>query len=102
MNISYTARNVEIKEEMKEYFEKKMKKVKFYFNHILNINVVISFERGNYNIEVKIPADHTFFFAESSSSAWQEAIDDVSDKIEKEIKKRKDKITEHHNGSSKE
>lgn len=100
MNISYTARNCEITDEMKEYFEKKMKKVKFYFNHILNVNLILSFERATYKIEVKIPADHSTFFAEASSSSWQEAIDEVSDKIEKEIKKRKDKITDHHKNSS--
>ncbi|MEJ5284726.1 MAG: ribosome hibernation-promoting factor, HPF/YfiA family [Brevinematia bacterium] len=99
MNINYTARNCEFTDEMKEYFEKKMKKVKFYFNHILNVNVIVSFERSIYNIEVKIPADHSTFFAEGSSSSWNEAIDIVSDKIEKEIKKKKDKITDHHTGS---
>ncbi len=96
MNITYTARNVEISNEMKEYFEKKIKKVKFYFDHILNVNVILSSERGKFNVEVKIPANHETFFAIATSSTWKESFDAVSDKIEKEIKKKKDKITDHH------
>jgi len=96
MNITYTARNCDFTEEMKEYFEKKIKKVKFYFNQILNINVILSNERGNFNLEVKIPANHDTFFAEVTSSTWKECIDLVSDKIETEIKKKKDKLTDHH------
>ncbi|MGC8764435.1 MAG: ribosome hibernation-promoting factor, HPF/YfiA family [Brevinematia bacterium] len=96
MNIIYTARNLEITDEMKEYFEKKIKKVKFYFDHLLNISVIMNNERGRFSVEVKIPANHETFFAIATAPTWKESIDEVSDKIEKEIKKKKDKITDHH------
>jgi ribosomal subunit interface protein len=96
MVVSYTAKHVEIDNEMKDYLEKKLQKVKFYFKQIININVMIGQERGQITTDVKVSASQDVYFAKETASTWKESFDNVIDKVEKEIKKKKDKITDHH------
>jgi len=96
MVISYTGKNIEITDEMKDYFEKRCKKFKFYYDHIINIAVVMEKQRGQFNIEIKVSANDDKYFAKNSNSNWRECIDIVTDKIEKEIKKKRDKLTDHY------
>lgn len=96
MVVTYTAKNTEVNDEMKDYLEKKLQKFKFYYDHILNINAIVELQRGRYNTEIKVSANHDIYFAKETDASWQAAFDKVTDKIEKEIKKKKDKITDHH------
>lgn len=96
MVVSYTGKHTEINDEMKDYLEKKLQKVKFYYDNILNINVLVGFERGQFNTEVKVTANRDVYFAKTTNQTWQESFDAVTDKVEKEIKKKKDKLTDHH------
>ena len=100
MVISYTAKQVEINEEMKSYLEKRLQKIKFYFDHILKIDAIVGLQRGKYTTEVKITANRDTYFAEATDADWKKSFDDVSHKIEGEIKKKKDKITDHHKAPS--
>lgn len=97
MNITYTGRHTKVYEEMKEYLEKRMyQKVKFYFDHIIQVSVVVEHHNNSYTFEVKIKADHDSFFAKETYPTWQESIDNVTDTIAAAVKKKRDKVTQHH------
>ena len=90
MVVTYTGKNIEINDEMKDYLEKKLQKLKFYYKQIMNINTVVNLQRGKYLTELKVSANRDLYFAKDAGSTWQESFDFVVDKIEKEIKKKKD------------
>ena len=96
MNVSYTGRHIEIDGEMKDYIEKRLKKVKFYFQQIIQVNIIMEKERENMIVEIKVTANHDVYFAKHASTEWKEAVDFATDKIENEVKKKKDKIKDHH------
>lgn len=96
MVVTYTGKNIEINDEMKDYLEKKLQKLKFYYKQIMNINTFVNLQRGKYLTELKVSANRDLYFAKDTGSTWQESFDFVVDKIEKEIKKKKDKLTDHH------
>jgi putative sigma-54 modulation protein len=96
MVLTYSAKHTEIDDEMKDYLEKKLQKVKFYFDHIINIHMILGFERGQFNSEIKVSANQDIFFATAIGHSWQESFDEVTDKVEREIKKKKDRIKNHH------
>lgn len=100
MVISYTGKQVEISEEMKSHLEKRLKKIKFYFDHILKIDTIVQVQRGKITTELKVSANRDTYFAEATDVDWKKTFDLVTDKIESEIKKKKDKITDHHKGPS--
>ncbi len=96
MVVSYTSKHCEINDEMKDYLEKKLQKFKFYYEQIININVILDLQRGKYLTELKVSANRDTYFAKEAESTWQEVFDKVTDKIEKEILKKKEKVKNHH------
>ncbi len=100
MVISYTGKQVEIDEDMKSYLEKRLKKIKFYFDRILKIDAIVQMQRGKFTTELKVAANREVYFAEATDGDWKKTFDLVTDKIESEIKKKKDKITDHHKSPS--
>ena len=96
MVVSYSGKHMDVSDEMKDYLEKKLKKIKFYFEQIINITVIVEQERGKFNAEVKVAANQDTYFAKENSGTWQVSFDKVVDKIEKEIKKKKEKLKDHH------
>lgn len=96
MVITYTGKQTEISDEMKEYFEKRLKKVKFYFDQILKINAVMKTQRGKFTVELKVTSGRDSYYADETDSDWKKCFDKVTDKVESEIKKKKDRITDHH------
>ncbi len=103
MVVAYTMKGLQLTDEQKEYLEKRMQKFKFFYDHILNIKVIAEESRGRISLEIKVAADHENFFARDTQPTWEAACDSVTDKIEKEIKKFKDKkMKEHHRSNHKE
>jgi putative sigma-54 modulation protein len=96
MVVTYTGKHTDVYDEMKDYLEKKLQKFKFYYKQILNINTIIDLQRGQYFTELKVSANRDVYFAKDSAATWQESFDKVTDKIEKEIKKKKERLTDHH------
>lgn len=96
MNITYTGRKFDITDRMKDYIEKRLTKIKFYFPEIITVNIIGELQRGQYTFEIKISANHETYFAKDTASNWNQVVDSVTDKIEKEVKRKKDKIKTHH------
>jgi len=103
MVVAYTLKGIEVNDEQKQYLEKRMQKFKFFYDHILNIKVVAEETRGRIFLEVKVTANHDTFIASDTQPTWESVCDSVTDKIEKEIKRYKEKKTkEHHRSNHKE
>ncbi len=96
MVVTYSSKHTEVNDEMKGYLEKKLQKFKFYYEQIININATVDLQRGKYLTELKVSANRDTYFAKETAPTWQESFDKVTDKIEKEIKNKKDKIKNHH------
>lgn len=97
MQLNYTARHFNMGDEMKEYLEKRMQKVKKYYDdEVLKVDVIADLQNKQFTFEVKVSAKRDHFVAKETSFEWKEAIDFVSDKIEKEASKLRDKVKKHH------
>jgi ribosomal subunit interface protein len=96
MVVTYSSKHTEMNGEMKDYLEKRLQKFKFYYEQIINIYATVDILRGKYITELKILANRDTYFAKEIAPTWQESFDKVTDKVEKEIKNKKDKIKRHH------
>ena len=78
------------------YVEKKLSKVdKFFQEPINNIRVVMKVYPNFHKVEVTIHANHVTIRAEEKASDMYEAIDIVSDKMVKQVKRYQDKHQHH-------
>lgn len=83
---------------IKEYIESKLDKLNKYFNSDNCTATVLTKKEGrNQKIEVTIPTDNFILRNEAVNEDLYAAIDNVSDKLERQIRKNKEKINKKQN-----
>lgn len=101
MNISITARHIEVTDEVKEYLQKRLSKLKKYFKKEVNIHVIFVAEKERRRIEVDINYNGNMLHGEETTNEIHTSIDYVVEKLERQLKKCKDKIQGKTKTSSK-
>jgi putative sigma-54 modulation protein len=92
MQINITFRHEESSPQLKDYIEEKLHKVKKYLHEPIEAHVVLSAEKFRHTAEVNIMAGNgTSIHGMESMEDIHAAIDNVVDKIERQIKKQLDK-----------
>ena len=85
-------------DSIKDYIESKLDKLNKYFNSENCTATVLTKKEGrNQKIEVTIPTDNFILRNESVNEDLYAAIDNVSDKLERQIRKNKEKINKKQN-----
>jgi putative sigma-54 modulation protein len=95
MQVSVTFRNTESKEVWRDYVQEKLAKLKKYLDTPLDANVVLSVEKHRHIVEVTLLANRVTINAQEETEDMFSAIDLVTDKLERQIQKYKDKIKRH-------
>ncbi|QWR76047.1 ribosome hibernation-promoting factor, HPF/YfiA family [Candidatus Magnetomonas plexicatena] len=101
MNVSITGRNFDITESIKDYAEGKIKKFAKMLVHECDAMVVLTVEKYRHKAEVLIKSNGVLIQAESITAEMYSSIDEVVEKLERQIKKYKDKLTSKRKGAAK-
>lgn len=92
MRVIITGRRYNVSTRMKSVIEQKLEKIKYFYDHILSFHVIIEKEKMGFRAEVAFSADGKQFFLQESAASINEAIDLVVDKLERQIRKHKDRL----------
>ena len=95
MQINITGRTIEVTDALKNYIEKKFKKLSKYLLEPIDIHLTLAVEGYRNNIEAVVNAKGVTLKAQGEMEDMYAAIDNVCDKILKQAKKHKEKIQEH-------
>lgn len=101
MQISFTFRNMEPGEWMKEYVEKKLNRIERYIDKPVNASVVLAVEKFRNVAEINLSAKGINLQGREEAKEMTLAIDNVIDKVERQIKKYKQKVRNHKDAASK-
>ena len=99
MQISVTGRHVEITDSLKNFTEEKMARLERHFDHVSNIHVVLSVEKLRHTAEASFHISGSDIFADSTQEDMYSAIDTLVDKLDRQLIKHKEKMTDHHRGA---
>lgn len=95
MNIIVTGRNIEITSALKDYAENKVNKFAKYLSSASEATVTLSVQKFMHKAEVLLKSNGNMIQAESVTEEAYSAIDEVVDKLERQVKKFKEKLTSH-------
>ena len=95
MQITITARNLEITEAIRRYAEEKIARLQKFVDQITSVHIILSVEKHRQIAEVTLHVRELTIRGEESSTSLYSAIDLVADKIERQILRYKEKIVEH-------
>lgn len=101
MNIIVTGRHLEITPALKNYVEKKVKRINRYLSNISEAIVTISVQKYRHKVEVLLKVNGVLIQAEGVTSEVYSSIDEVSEKLGRQIKKYKEKLVSHRKSEGK-
>lgn len=94
MQVAVTFRHMEPSTALRDYATEKVVKVKKYLEDPIECHVVLSVEKHRHAAEVTIVADGFKINGQETTADMYSAIDIAVDKIEKQIKKHRDRLRE--------
>ena len=99
MQTSVTFKNLDPSEHLKSYVADKLDRFDKFLDNPAEANVVLSVEKFRHIAEINISGDRMTINGKEEVNDMYSAIDLVLNKLEKQIKKSKQKIREHRNSS---
>ena len=91
MKINITGRHVNITNALQLHIENKFKKLESHFENIIDTHFILTVEKERMKAEALLVIKNDNLFAENESDNMYAAIDDVIDKLDRQLKKQKEK-----------
>jgi putative sigma-54 modulation protein len=96
MKINLTGHHVELTDPLREYVNNKMGRLERHFDHVTDTHVVLSVEKLRHKAEATMHITGSNIFADAEQENMYAAIDSLVDKLDRQVKKHKEKMTDHH------
>lgn len=101
MNIIINCRHMDLTKNLKDYAEEKIGRFEKYLGADSEANVTLSVEKHRHKAEVRMTLNGSFIQADSITGEMYSSIDDVVEKLARQVRKQKDKIVSHRKGKGK-
>ena len=99
MQITITARHFELTNAIRDFIEQSCEKLSRYFDQIISINVILTLENMRNHVELNLHASKYNLLSDSVDMDMYVAVETAIEKIEVQLKKLKDKVTDHQKKS---
>jgi putative sigma-54 modulation protein len=96
MQLKITGHHIEVTESLESYIKEKMEKVKRHFDQVLNIQVILEVQKLTHKAEASIHVSGNHIFADATSEDMYSAIDNLVEKLDRQVVKHKEKTKGHH------
>jgi putative sigma-54 modulation protein len=101
MNVIVNGRHLEVTPALRNYSEEKIKKFEKFLPEASEAIVTLSIEKYRHKAEVLLKADGVLIQAESVTGEIYSSIDEVSEKLHRQVKKYKEKHIAYRKGGAK-
>lgn len=95
MNITIIGRHLEVTEALRDYVTEKVERISGHYDKINKVNVVLSVEKFNQKAEATLHVTGNDIHAGSTKEDMYAAIDDMTDKLDRQVRHYKRKLTDH-------
>ena len=101
MNLNITGRHVEVTPAIRDYVTSKLDRGIRHFDNVTSVTVILSVEKLKQKAEVTLHVRGKDIFVESEDADLYAAIDAMTDKLDRQVQKHKQKMTDHNHESVK-
>jgi putative sigma-54 modulation protein len=96
MQLSVTGHHVEITASMRGYVEKKLDRIVRHFDQVIDMHFVLTVEKLSHKAEATLRVRGESIHCLATEGDMYAAIDALADKLERRLRKHKEKLTDHH------
>jgi putative sigma-54 modulation protein len=91
MNLNLTGNHLDITPAIRDYVVGKLERVNRHFDHVIDVNVVMSVDKLQHKIEVNLHTRGKDIHVEAAEQDMYAAIDVLIDKLDRQVIKHKEK-----------
>lgn len=95
MQISITGHHVDITPALRAYVENKFGRLERHFDNMTNVHVILGIQKERMKAEATIHVTRGNLFADAEHADMYAAIDGLVDKLDRQLKKHKEKLGDH-------
>lgn len=95
MNITITGRHLEVTEALRNYVQEKVARIEGHYDKINKVSVTLSVEKFSQKAEATLHVTGNDIHADSIKEDMYAAIDDMADKLDRQVRHYKRKLTDH-------
>ena len=95
MQINLSGHHLDITPALRSYVATKLQRIERHFDHVITVHVVLSVEKERKKAEATIHVNRGNLFADAQHSDMYAAIDRLIDKLDRQVKKHKEKLSDH-------
>ena len=91
MNVNITGHHLEVTPAIRDYVTSKLDRITRHFDHVIDVSVILTVEKLKQKIEANVHMRGKDIFVQSEDGDMYAAIDNLADKLDRQILKHKEK-----------
>ena len=96
MQLNVSGHHVEVTDSLREYVESKVNKTARHFDLVSDVKCILTVEKLRHKAEATVLVNGATIYADHTEEDMYAAIDGMVDKIERRVRKFKEKLVDHH------
>jgi len=96
MQLSVTGHHVDITTALRNYVENKVDKIGRHFDLVSDVHCILTVEKLRHKAEATVNVNGGTIYADATEEDMYAAIDGLVDKLDRQVKKYKEKLADHH------
>ena len=97
MQVTIQGHQIDITPALRQHAESKMERLTRHFDHLHELSIVLGIEKLLHKAEATILVSGKALHADAVATDMYAAIDLLADKLTAQVRKHKEKLTNHHN-----
>jgi putative sigma-54 modulation protein len=96
MQYSVTGHHVEVSSSLRDYVGQKLERIERHFDHLTDVHCILTVEKLRHKAEATVHLTGGTLHASAVQDDMYAAIDSLVDKLDRQVKKHKEKLNDHH------
>ncbi len=96
MQLNLTGHHVVITAALRDYVDNKLERLERHFDHVTDVHCILTVEKLQHKAEATVHVSGGKLYADAIEDDMYAAIDGLIDKLDRQVKKHKEKLTDHH------
>lgn len=96
MQLNVSGHHVDITEAMRGYVASKIERLERHFDIVSDVHCILTVEKLRHKAEAKVNVNGDTIYADNTEEDMYAAIDGLVDKLDRRVRKHKEKLMDHH------
>ena len=96
MQLNVSGHHVEVTESLRGYVQTRIEKIERHFDLVSDVHCILTVEKLRHKAEATVNVNGGTIYADAIEEDMYAAIDGLVDKLDRRVRKHKEKLVDHH------